>query len=239
MKIAVNHAFARQASITRRKENYVGPRLPEPLSTEDGEADRAHKALLAESVSMALLVVLETLSPLERAVFVLYDVFGYPYPEIAEILECSPVAIRQVAHRAREHVHARRPRFRTDPLILRQVTGRFLAAALGGDLATLLAMMSPGITMWTDGGGKVRAAGLRPVSERTKVARLLAGYARRPPLDLSVRYWRVNGDPAAVVFSADALQAVLVLDLSPDDGLVRAVYAVDNPDELGWSGSGS
>jgi RNA polymerase sigma factor (sigma-70 family) len=239
VKIAVNHAFARQASITRRKENYVGPWLPEPLITDDGDADGAYTPLRAESVSMALLVVLETLSPLERAVFVLYDVFGYPYPEIAEILERSPAAIRQVAHRAREHVHARRPRFRADPLILRQVTERFLAAALGGDLATLLEMMSPGITMWTDGGGKVRAASLRPVSERAKVARLLVGYARRPPLDLSVKYWRVNGDPAAVVFSGDSLQAVLVLDLSPDDGLVRTVYAVANPDKLGWSGSGT
>ena len=233
VKIAVNHALARRASIVRRRESYVGPWLPEPLITAEGDADGADKALRTESVSMALLVVLETLSPLERAVFVLYDVFGYQYPEIAEILGRSPSAIRQLAHRAREHVQAGRPRFRADPQVQRQVTEKFLVAALGGNLAMLLEMMSPEVTMWTDGGGKVRTAGLRPVSGRAKVARLLAGYARRPPLDVAVRYWHVNGEPAAVVFSGDSPQAVIVLDLSPDD-LVRAVYTIANPDKLAW-----
>ena len=237
VKIAVNHALARRASATRRRESYVGPWLPEPLITADAGPDGADHALRAESVSMALLVVLETLSPLERAVFVLYDVFGYQYPEIAGILGRSPAAIRQLAHRAREHVQAGRPRFRADPRVQREVTEKFLAAALGGDLATLLEMMSPEVVMVTDGGGKVRGAGLRPVSGRERVARLLAGYARRPPLDVGVRYWHVNGDPAAVVFSGDSLQAVIVLDLSPDD-LVRAVYTVANPDKLARPGPG-
>jgi RNA polymerase sigma factor (sigma-70 family) len=242
VKIAVNHALARRASATRRRESYVGPWLPEPLITDgagpDGAGpDGADHVLRAESVSMALLVVLETLSPLERAVFVLYDVFGYQYPEIAGILGRSPAAVRQLAHRAREHVQAGRPRFRADPRVQREVTEKFLAAALGGDMATLLEMMSPEVTMVTDGGGKARGAGLRPVSGRERVARLLAGYARRPPFDVGVRYWHVNGDPAAVVFSGDSLQAVIVLDLSPDD-LVRAVYTVANPDKLACAGSG-
>jgi RNA polymerase sigma factor (sigma-70 family) len=239
VKVAVNHALARRASITRRRESYIGPWLPEPLISADAEPEGADKAILAESVSMALLVVLETLSPLERAVFVLYDVFGYQYPEIAEILDRSPAAIRQVAHRARGHVQARRPRFRADPRLQRQVTEKFLAAALGGDLSTLLEMMSPEVTMWTDGGGKARTASLRPVSGRAKVARLLAGYARRPQSEVVVKYWHVNGDPAAVVFAGGSLQAVIVLDLAPGDGLVRFVYTVANPDKLAWLGSES
>lgn len=239
VKIAVNHVLARRAVITRRRESYVGPWLPEPLITPDLDAGGADQAVRAESVSMALLVVLETLSPLERAVFVLGDIFGYQATEIAEILDRSPAAVRQLAHRARGHVQAGQPRFRVDPRIQRRVTEKFLSAALGGDLATLLEMVSPGVTMWTDGGGQARGASLRPVRDRAKVVRLLAGYARRPPLDLSVKYWWVNGEPAAVVFSGDSLRAVITLGLSPTDGLVSGVYVVANPDKLACPGSGS
>ncbi|WP_262401310.1 sigma factor-like helix-turn-helix DNA-binding protein [Actinomadura sp. CNU-125] len=138
VRIAVNAALARQAAISRRRETYIGPWLPDPLvAGADESAERT------EAVSMALLVVLETLSPLERAVFVLHEVFGYPHPEIAAILDRSPSAVRQLAHRARAHVHARRPRFPTDPGVQRQATERFLRAALGGDIGTLLEILAP------------------------------------------------------------------------------------------------
>ncbi|WP_248963664.1 RNA polymerase sigma factor SigJ [Sphaerisporangium perillae] len=231
VRIAVNHALARQTAIRRRRETYVGPWLPEPLLT-DTTPDSAEPALRAESVSMALLVVLETLTPLERAVFVLHEVFGYAHTEIADILGRTPAAVRQLAHRAREHVHARRPRYQADPRVQRQVTERFLAAALGGDLDALMRILAPDVTMWTDGGGKSRAAGLRPVHGRDKVARMIAGVASRAPEGLEVRYRTVNGDPSALLFADDAPFAVMVLDLSPDGEQVSGIYSVSNPDKL-------
>lgn len=236
VRIAVNHALARKATITRRNETYVGPWLPEPLvartSDDRDAADAADRAMRAESVSMAMLVVLETLTPLERAVFVLHDVFGYAHSEIAGILDRSPSAVRQLGHRARAHVQSRRPRYQADPHVQRQVTERFVAAALGGDLDALMEMLAPEVTMWTDGGGKVRTAGLRPVAGRDKVLRLLAGYASRAPENLDIRYRHVNGDPSAVVFSEESPYAVIVMDLTPEGDKVRGIYAVTNPDKL-------
>ena len=242
VRIAVNQALARQASISRRRETYIGPWLPEPLLTQNPEArdsaqaaqavDAAEPALRNESVSMALLVVLETLTPLERAVFVLHEVFGYAHTEIAEILGRSPSAIRQLAHRAREHVQARRPRYQADPRLQQQVTERFIAAALGGDLTGLMSLLAPDVTLWTDGGGKARSA-LRPVQGREKVARLLNGYATgRLPQSLDIQYRQVNGDPSAVVFSGDSPYAVMVMDLSPENDAVTDIYLVTNPDKL-------
>jgi RNA polymerase sigma-70 factor (ECF subfamily) len=236
VRIAVNQALARQASINRRRETYVGPWLPEPLV--DGTdavaeaADAAKPALRAESVSMALLIVLETLTPLERAVFVLHEAFGYTLTEIAGILDRSPAAVRQLAHRARAHVEARRPRFQTNPKVRRQVVERFITAALGGDLAALMEMLAPDVTMWTDGGGKVRTASLRPVSGRDKVVRLLAGYTSRAPEDIDIKYRMVNGDPSAVIFSEESPYAVLVMDLNPEGDQVEGIYAVINPEKL-------
>ncbi|MEE4543785.1 RNA polymerase sigma factor SigJ [Streptomyces sp. V4-01] len=239
VRIAVNQALARQAVISRRRETYVGPWLPEPLVTrapQEGEgaraADPAEPALRGESVSMALLVVLETLTPLERAVFVLHEVFGYAHTEIAEILGRSPSAVRQLAHRAREHVHARRPRYQADPRVQQEVTERFIAAALGGDLAALMSLLAPEVTMWSDGGGKARSA-LHPVRGREKVARMLNGYAsRQRPRTLDIQYRHVNGDPSAVVFSGDSPYAVMVVDLSPDNDRVTDIFLVTNPDKL-------
>lgn len=242
VRIAVNHALARKAAIKRRRETYVGPWLPEPLVTRGSEeepvAEPAHRALQSESVSMALMVVLETLSPLERAVFVLHDVFGYAHAEIAGILDRNPSSVRQLAHRARAHVQARRPRYQADPQVQQKVTERFIDAALGGDLGSLMEMLAPDVTMWTDGGGKVRTAGLRPVIGREKVCRLLAGYAGRTPKDIDIHYRHVNGDPSAVVFSEDSPYAVLVMDLTPESDQVRGIYAVVNPDKLARVRSG-
>jgi RNA polymerase sigma-70 factor (ECF subfamily) len=239
VRIAVHQALARQDAIRRRRETYVGPWLPEPLvaplddtASPREVGDAADAAVRAEAVSMALLVVLETLTPLERAVFVLDEVFGYSHAEIAEILGRRPAAIRQLAHRAREHVHARRPRYQADPGLRRQVTERFVAAVSGGDLPSLLHLLAPQVTLWADGGGKAPAAGLRPVHGRDKVARLLVSGVSRAPQGLGVRYRQVNGDPAALLFVGDAPFAVIVLDLTPDGGQVSGIYTVTNPDKL-------
>ncbi|HET6298409.1 MAG TPA: RNA polymerase sigma factor SigJ [Kribbella sp.] len=225
VRIAVNAALARRTSINRRREQYVGPWLPEPVVTPADPVEQA------EAVSMAMLVVLETLSPLERAVFVLNEVFGYPHPEIAEMLDRSPAAIRQVAHRAREHVQARRPRFKAEPEVRLAVTERFIAAVVGGDLNALLEVLAPDVTLWADGGGKARAAGLHPIQGRDKIARLIVGDAfRRPIPSLGVQYRTVNGDPSALLLSGDTPFAVIVLDLDGDH--ITGIYAVTNPDKL-------
>lgn len=230
VRIAVNTALARQTLISRRKETYVGPWLPEPLVSDEGADESAERT---EAVSMALLVVLETLTPLERAVFVLHEVFGYAHTEIAAILDRSPSAVRQLAHRAREHVHARRPRYQADPKVQRQVTERFLRAALSGDLADLMELLAPDVTLWTDGGGKARAAALRPIQGADRVARTIAGATGRNRWPLNIRYRTVNGDPSAVLFTGkDAPFGVMVLDLDPEGNRVRGVYAVTNPDKL-------
>jgi len=161
-------------------------------------------------------VVLETLTPLERVVFVLNEVFGYPHTEIAAILDRTPAAVRQLAHRAREHVQARRPRYRADPGVRQQVTERFLAAVFGGDMDALLRLLAPDVTLWADGGGKAPAAGPRPLHGRALVARLLARRAGRRPGGMDVRFRRVNGDPSALLFSEDSPVACMVLELTPD-----------------------
>lgn len=229
VRIAVNQALARQATIRRRRETYVGPWLPEPLVSAEDAADAA---VPAESVSIALLVVLETLSPLERAVFVLHEVFGYGHSEIAGILERSPAAIRQLGHRAREHVHARRPRFQVEPEVRQRVTERFVAATVGGDLEALMALLAPDVTLWSDGGGKVPRANLHPVHGRDKVARLLIGVATRPPDGLRVGYRRANGDPSVLLLVGNTPFAVMVLDPAQHGEQVSVIYAVANPEKL-------
>jgi RNA polymerase sigma factor (sigma-70 family) len=229
VRVAVHEALARRAAISRRRETYVGEWLPEPL-VAPACSDAADAADRVESFSMALLVVLESLTPLERAVFVLHEVFGYPHPEIADILGRNPSAIRQIAHRAREHVHARRPRYRPDPRLQREVTERFLAAALGGDLDALLRILAPDVTLWTDGGGKGPAWSPRPVHGRDRVARLFVRHVR-DARELGVGYRRINGEPAAVLFLGGSPFAVFVLDLTPA-GQVGGIYSVTNPDKL-------
>ncbi|SCF29855.1 RNA polymerase sigma-70 factor, ECF subfamily [Micromonospora viridifaciens] len=227
VRIAVNQALARRAALSRRRETYVGQWLPEPVVT-----DAMDPVARAESSSMALLVVLETLSPAERAVFVLHEAFGYRHRDIAEMLDRSPETVRQLAHRAREHVRARRPRYRVDARVQQAVTERFVAAALGGDLQELLRILAPDVTLWTDGGGKGPATSLQPVHGSVAVAQLLVAVAANVPEPAVVRYRRVNGDPSALVFTDDSPLAVLVLDLTPDGDRVCGVYSVTNPDKL-------
>ncbi|MFI7404097.1 RNA polymerase sigma factor SigJ [Streptomyces sp. NPDC049541] len=231
VRIAVNQALRRQAVIARRRETYVGPWLPEPLVADDAGAD--DPVLRGESVSLAMLVVLEALTPLERAVFVLGEVFGYAHTEIADVIGRSPAAVRQLAHRARDHVLARRPRYRAHPRVRQEATERFVRAALGGDIAELMEILAPDVTVWTDGGGNRRPAGLRPVHGRDKAVRLITSYAaRRGAQRLDLRYRRVNGDDAAVLFEGDSPYAVMVMDLTPEGDRVNGVYIVSNPDKL-------
>lgn len=233
VRIAVNHALQRRAAISRRRETYVGPWLPEPLVDPADAGDAGDPALHAESVSLAMLVVLESLTPLERAVFVLNEVFGYAHTEIADIIDRKPAAVRQLAHRARAHVHARRPLYEAHPRVRREATERFVRAALGGDLASLMEILAPDVTVWTDGGGKRRPAGLRPVHGRDKAARLISSFAtRHRPEGLDLRYRRVNGDDAAVLFEGDSPYAVMVMDLTPEGDQVSGVYIVTNPEKL-------
>jgi RNA polymerase sigma-70 factor (ECF subfamily) len=212
-----------------RRESYVGPWLPEPVLTE---APTPYDAVArADSVSMALLVVLETLSPLERAVFVLHEAFAFGYPEIARIIGRSVPAVRQLGHRARAHVRARRPRYEPDPGVRRAVTERFLTACLDGDLATLLEVLAPDVTLWADGGGRAPAP-RRPLHGADQVARFFAATAAKIPPGTTVRAIEANGGPAALTLLDGVPYAVFVLDLAQDDHRVTAIRVVANPAKL-------
>jgi RNA polymerase sigma-70 factor (ECF subfamily) len=223
-------ALDRLTSARARRETYVGPWLPEPLLTGSG-GDPADEAVLGEQVSLALLVVLESLSPAERAVFVLREAFGLPTAEVAAVLGRSEAAVRQLAHRAREHVAARRPRSVAGRREHREVTERFLAACLGGDVDALVAALAPGAVLVTDGGGRAKAA-LRPITGADKVARFLAavtsGGAALPGLRMGLA--EVNGLPGVAAWT-DAGPFVAV-SLGVADGLVQQVLVVLNPDKL-------
>ncbi|WP_117198046.1 RNA polymerase sigma factor SigJ, partial [Nocardiopsis sp. TNDT3] len=231
-RIVSNLALEQLRSTRRKRETYVGPWLPEPILTS---GDAAEAVTDAESVSMAMLVVLETLSPLERAVFVLKEVFGFSHAEIAEAVERSEAAVRQAAHRAREHVRARRPRFTADRSRQREVTERFFAAATGGDISALMELLSPDVTLWTDGGGKVRQA-MRPVVGASTVASWFAAigtvtYQGVEPADMRAELVEVNGGPGVVFSGSDRVIATVTFDFDAD-GRITAIHNVANPDKL-------
>lgn len=231
-RIVSNLALARLRSTRHKRETYVGPWLPEPILTI---GDTAETVADAESVSMALLVVLETLSPLERAVFVLKEVFGFSHAEIAEAVERSEAAVRQAAHRAREHVRARRPRFTADRARQREVTDRFFAAATGGDVNALMELLSPDVTLWTDGGGKVRQA-LLPVVGAATVANWFAAigtvtYQGIEPADMKAELVEINGGPGVVFSGPDRVIATVTFDFD-SDGRITTIHNVANPDKL-------
>ncbi|MFF4154172.1 RNA polymerase sigma-70 factor [Streptomyces sp. NPDC001651] len=231
-RIVSNLALERLRSARHKRETYVGPWLPEPVLTA-GDASEA--VLDAESVSMAMLVVLETLSPLERAVFVLKEVFGFSHAEIGEALERSESAVRQAAHRAREHVRARRPRFAADRARQREVTERFFAAATGGDVNALMELLAPDVTLWTDGGGKVRQA-LRPVVGAGTVASWFAAigtvtYQGVEPADMKAELVGINGGPGIVFSGPAGVIATVTFDFDAD-GRITALHNVANPDKL-------
>lgn len=233
VRIVSNLAIDRLRAAKVRRETYVGPWLPEPLPTGPDSVDEV--TATAESVSMALLVVLESLSPLERAVFVLTQVFGYSNGEVAEMLDRSSESVRQAGHRAREHVRARRPRFVTDRRRQRQVTEQFLAAAAGGDINALMELLAPDVTLWTDGGGKVRHL-MRPISGVKRVAAAFARIARRPyqgleMAEMGVDIVEINGGPGIVFAGAGRVIATFSLDLD-ESGRIASIYNVANPEKL-------
>jgi RNA polymerase sigma-70 factor (TIGR02957 family) len=232
-RIVANTALNRLRSARARREAYIGIWLPEPLLTET-RPDAAARAELAESVAVALLVVLESLTPEERAVFVLREVFGFSHAEIGAALGRSDAAVRQLAHRAREHVQARRPRFDVDRNQQREVTQRFLAAAAGGDIEGLLTVLAPDVRLLTDGGGKVRAA-LRPIIGAGKVARFIAAISSRPYRgveisDMSLEATEINGGMGMLATAGG--QAMAVLTLAVADGRITAIQLLTNPDKL-------
>ena len=241
MRLTTRLAIDRLRRVKARRESYVGPWLPEPLLSSRG--DVSEDVALAESVSMAMLIVLETLSPLERAVFVLREAFAMPYAEIAEVLGRSEVALRQLARRARDHVRERRPRFDTDQTTRQRVTEHFLEATTNGDLDALIEVLAPGVRLVTDGGGRVLAA-RRPIQGADKVARFLLSVSTdervakfleavtTEPLPdlLRARIARVNGGPGIVVTYEGTPITSIVLDVA--DGVVQTINLVANPDKL-------
>jgi len=214
---------------SRRREEYVGPWLPEPLLVDAGDA--SSDVVLAESVSMAMMVVLETLSPDERAVFVLREVFGFGHDDIAETLGKSTSAVRQMAHRAREHVQSRRKRFEpANPKQSLEITAQFFAAASTGDVDSLISMLAPDVVWTADSDGKASAA-RRPVAGADKVARLILGLLRFAGDGGRVEPAFYNGAPALVLYLDDGLEGVISVEIT--DGLITHLYAMRNPEKLG------
>ena len=231
VRIVTNTAIDRLRTAQARRESYVGPWLPEPVLTSP---DVAEDAELAESVSLAMLVVLETLSPLERGVFVLREVFRFSHAEIAASLDRSEASVRQVARRARQHVTERRSRFSPDRTEQRRVTEEFLSATVTGDFERLLAVLAPDVVLVSDGGGKRRAA-RRPLVGADKVARFLVGIGRRTYdgvaiTDMTVEVTDVNGVPGAVIRGGGMVLTAMAAEVA--DGLVQTLHLVANPDKL-------
>ncbi|WP_328662641.1 RNA polymerase sigma-70 factor [Nocardia salmonicida] len=227
VQIVTRQSINHLRSVRRRREDYVGTWLPEPIRTTP---DAGHDVLLAESVSMAMLLVLETLGPTERAVFVLSEVFGHSHREIADMIDKSDTAVRQIAHRARAHVAARRRRFRPDSDTSRAVIGRFLLAAHTGDVGALLEVLAPDVVEISDGGGRVSAA-RRPIIGAESVARFMIGLTQNSMAGATVEFGSFNAQPAVLVRSTDGdLDTVLVVEMIDD--LITGLYAVRNPDKL-------
>jgi RNA polymerase sigma-70 factor (TIGR02957 family) len=239
VRVTTRLAIDRLRRAKARRESYVGPWLPEPILTD---TDVAEDVALAESVSMAMLVVLETLSPLERAVFVLREAFGMPYTEIGEVIGRKEEAVRQLARRARDHVQERRTRFEADQTEQHRVTEHFLEAASSGDLEALMGVLAPGVTLVADGGGRALAP-RRPVRGAEKVARFLLAVATEeksarflesigaePVADLRVYPAQVNGGPGVVITSQGRPVSALLLDVA--DGAVQTIHLVASPEKL-------
>jgi RNA polymerase sigma-70 factor (TIGR02957 family) len=228
-RVITNTSLNRLRSARARREAYAGPWLPEPLLTQVSP-DSSERAELTESVSLAMLVVLESLTPQERAVFVLREVFAFGYAEIGAALGRSDVSVRQLAHRAREPVQARRPRFEVDRGQQREVTQRFLDAAVGGDIDRLMAVLAPEVILTSDGGGLARAA-RRPIAGADKVARFLAAISSRPyqSIDISamkIEMAEINGGPGLLItFGSRVLMAATWLVAG---GQVTAIQIVTN-----------
>ncbi len=212
-----------------RREEYVGSWLPEPLAAEEGSGI-ADAAVLDETLSMAFLVLLESLTPVERAVFLLREIFDYDYTEIASLVDKSEANCRQIAQRARKSVAARRPRFESSPEQEERLMGSFLEACMTGDMEGLVSLLSEDVTLWSDGGGKTRAA-LRPIRGADKVARFFSGILRKAPPGLVVRRAPINRRPGFIGYFEDGRpQSVTTFEVA--EGTIRAIRIVVNPEKL-------
>jgi RNA polymerase sigma-70 factor (ECF subfamily) len=225
VRIVTRLALNRLRTVSRRREHYVGEWLPEPLLTSP---DVAEDAELAVNVSIAMLTVLETLGPAERAVFVLHEVFETPYNEIAEVVDKTPAAVRQIAHRAREHVAARRPRMQVDRAEQEATLQKFMAAVTSGDVQGLMEVLAPDVVLIADGGGLVPAA-RKPLIGAERVVAFLARVADLSDL-VATTAW-LNGMPGARFNVAGDDTAV---SLVVEDGLITRIYAIRNPQKLRW-----
>jgi RNA polymerase sigma-70 factor (ECF subfamily) len=226
VQIATRQALGRLRTLARRRESYVGSWLPEPLLTSP---DVAEDVELADSVSMAMLLVLETLTPTERAVFLLREVFALEYDEIADAVDKTPAAVRQIAHRARSHVASRRPRGTVSADESRDALEAFQKAIETGDLQGLVDILAPDVVLLGDGGG-VRQAVLRPIVGSDKVARLLSAGIPRIPGQVAVERVQINGGPALLVRIDGEVDDIVAMRV--DDGLVTGLYIVRNPQKL-------
>jgi RNA polymerase sigma-70 factor (TIGR02957 family) len=231
VRVTTRQALNRLRTMRRRKEAYVGSWLPEPLLTAP---DVAEDVELAESVSMAMMIVLETLAPTERAVFVLREVFDVSYDEIAAAVGKSPAAVRQIAHRARRHVDARRPREVVPPGTARAVLEAFRRALESKDVQSLMDVLAPEVVMVNDGGG-VKQAAPRPIIGADKVRRFLAGAARRTTAALTAVPTMVNGNPALVVHLDGEIDGVMAIRV--EGARITGLYYVRNPEKLSRVGS--
>ncbi|MEW2171499.1 RNA polymerase sigma factor SigJ [Streptomyces sp. NPDC007027] len=234
VRITTRLAIDRLRRLRSRRETYPGVWLPEPLVTDFGPTlpDTAERAVLADSVSLAVLVVLESLSPLERAVFVLREAFGFPYAEIAAALDRTEAAVRQLAGRARRHVEERKPRYDVDPAERRDLTERFLAAASGGgieQLLSLLSLLAPDVRLVGDGGGRAKAA-RRVIEAAGKVGRFLFAVAGALDPGGEIRVMELNGGPAVVHFIGGKADTVFQIEVG--QGVIQCAYIIRNPDKL-------
>jgi RNA polymerase sigma-70 factor (ECF subfamily) len=229
VRIVTRQALNHLRTVSRRREDYVGEWLPEPLLTSPDVADDVE---LADSLSMAMLTVLETLGPTERAVFVLREVFDVPYDEIADAVGKTPAAVRQIAHRAKDHVAARRPRVRVEATEQERVVERFLAAFNTGDLQGLMDVLAPDVVAVADGGGQVRGAARRPIVGAEKlVAYMLGGFAKFNVQPVATPAW-VNGAPGARVEVDGKLAGTMSVTI--ENGRITRLFTVANPHKLGW-----
>ncbi|MGX5769179.1 RNA polymerase sigma-70 factor [Microbacterium trichothecenolyticum] len=228
VRIVTRQALNHLRAVSRRREEYVGEWLPEPLLTSP---DVAEDVELAENLSIAMLTVLETLGTAERAVFVLREVFDVPYDEIADAVGKTPAAVRQIAHRAKDHVAARRPRVAVGPTEHEEVVERLVVALNSGDLQGLMDVLAPDVVSVADGGGKVRGAARRPIVGAEKLARYLVGGMAKVEGELVASSTWVNGQPG-VRMELDGV-LVGVVSLTVVDGRITQVYSIANPEKLG------
>jgi RNA polymerase sigma-70 factor (ECF subfamily) len=219
-------------SARERRENYVGTWLPEPIITGDGAPPRSPLRQIThrESISMAFLVLLESLSPLERAVFLLREVFDYEYAEIAQITGRDEAACRQLFSRSKKHIKEHRPRFPASPEAHSRMVGRFMEACVAGDMDGLMSLLAEDVTSWSDGGGKVAGAARHPIHGRDKVARGIIGALSHAPEGTTLEVIEANGLPALLVRVKGQLLSVLTFEVEGE--FIRAMHNVANPDKL-------